>query len=44
MEFILGKNNFSINLFKGREVLEGINIFIENSITSLRVSWCVPKT
>ena len=32
-----------ISLFKGREILEGSNIFIENSISPLRVNWCVPS-
>ena len=31
-------------LFKGREILDCSNTFIENSISSLRVNWCVPKT
>ena len=44
MEFIWGRNIFLISLFKEREILEGRNIFIENSISPLRVNWCVPKT
>ena len=33
-----------LGLFKGREILEGSNIFIENSMSPLKVNWCVPKT
>ena len=44
MEFIWARNIFLISLFKGREILEGSSIFIENSISPLRVNWCVPKT
>ena len=48
MEFIWGTVIFSkknlINLCKRRVILEGVNTFLENSISPLRVNCCVPKT
>ena len=44
IQFIYGRNILLISLFKGIESLEDSNIFIENSISPLRVNWCVPKT
>ena len=33
MEFISGRNIFLMSLFNGREIMEGSNIFIKNSVS-----------